>query len=866
MAWVGAAERPSVQAIPLAENIIHVDGDLSESIWESAMTYPRFTQRNPDEGLPATENTGFAVLFDSQNLYVGIIAHTDDPSQIRKILSRRDARIPSDWLYVSLDSYNDNRTAFEFGLNPMGVKRDLRRYDDENLDLNWDAIWEGKASLTDGGWSVEFKIPFRELRFAEQDHAVWGLQIYRYIAVKNEEDYWSFWSKEESGQVRHYGELNGLDNIALQNNIQISPYVTGSYDSFEGYVNPVHPQDYNILSTFGADIKYGITNNLTLDISLNPDFGQVEADPAELNISSFESFFEEKRPLFVEGGNIFNFALGFGDGDDGRNTLFYSRRIGRMPHDYASSQDLVYYATNPKATRIHGAAKISGKTANGFSIGILDAVTAKETAEIKYMDGTSDSYTVEPLTNYFVGRLQKDFQEGQTTMGGMITATNRNLEADHLKWLHRDAYAIGFDANHRFYNNQFLIMASFSATQVAGHPDAMRETQSSSIHYFQRPDATHLTLDTTRTMLRGYAHTFLLTKIQGDWRGGVGEWTFSPGFEANDLGYHRDVDSKIRFLWINYRENDPGQVVRRYNINHNIWYGETFDHERLALGGNLNGNMTLMNYWRLGGGLNIEGPAYHRTALWGGPKVMNDPSVNGWFFIGSDNRDEINIAVNGWKGRNRNGSYWHGLFSDIEWQATDYLSLVLSGSVNQSFDTWSSWYDYSASIDQETGEKTYILADMIQNTLQTTLRVDYTITANLTLQFYGQPFVTAGRYDGFKALVDPEATEFSDRYLSFNEAQLRFNETSNVWEIDSDLNTVPNYIIDNYDFNYKAFNSNLVLRWEFKPGSLFYLVWSRGMTDYISDGSYYGLRDLQRIFRRPTNDVLLVKYNYLFNL
>ena len=859
-------EMREATATRLHEDQIRIDGVLSESVWSQYMVFPGFIQRDPNEGEPATEKTGFSIMYDDDFLYVGIMAYASDVGSIRNILSRRDDVTPSDWLFVSIDSYNDNRTAFEFGLNPSGVKRDLRRFDDENEDNNWDAIWEGKASINHDSWSAEFKIPLRELRFDERNEQIWGLQINRYIAETNEDNYWTYWSKDESGWVRHYGDLNGLNNIPKQDRLQISPYVTGSYDHDEDYVNPVHPEKYNLLSNAGADIKYGVTNNLTLDLSINPDFGQVEADPAELNISGFESYFSERRPFFMEGGNIFNFNLGLGDGNEGSNTLFYTRRIGRSPHDYFSGDDSSYYATNPTATNILAAAKLSGKTAGGVSIGVLEAVTAKEQASIQYTDGSEDEYTVEPLTNYTVTRLQKDYRSGKTTIGGIFTSTHRNIEDDHLNWLHKSAYSSGIDFSHLFMDDEYMILGTFSGTSVEGDTTAIQNTQLSSRHYFQRPDAKHLSYDPTRTRLSGYSHMFAIFRNRGDLRWGIGEWTYSPGFEANDLGFHRDVDSKVRFIWASLRENDPGKIIRRYNINHNIWHGETFGGERLSLGGNINVNATLMNYLRLGAGVNVEGETYHRTVLWGGPKVKNDPRVNLWVFAGNDNRKKINVAFNGWAGYNTSGTYWTGVFSDLEWQVTDYLSMVIAGNIEQMHDTWVSWYGYEPTKNQETGDYDYILATLDQNTVTTTLRIDYTISPDLTLQFFGSPFVTAGRYYSFKNLIDRETSDFDDRVDSFSEDQMVYDEDNEVWEIDSDNNGITNYYIGNNDFNYKAFNSNLVLRWEYTPGSILYFVWSRGMSDYITNGDFSAFRDMQNVMDIPANDIFLIKFNYLFNL
>jgi len=868
--WLLAAvtEMRETRAVRIIDEQITIDGVLDESFWATSLTNSDFFQRDPVEGEPASEKTAFSIAYDDHFLYIGVMAFTNDIAGIRKILSRRDHESPSDWLYVSIDSYNDNRTAFEFGLNPSGVKRDLRRFDDENWDDNWDAIWEGKSSINHDGWSAEFKIPLRELRFDEGNDQTWGLQVNRYIAKNNEDDYWTYWSKDESGWVRHYGDLTGLEGIPKQDRLQVSPYYTTSYDRYDEYINPTHADNFDILSTVGADIKFGVTNNLTLDMSLNPDFGQVEADPAELNISGFESYFSERRPFFIEGGNIFNFNLGFGDGDQSMNTLFYTRRIGRSPHEWAGTEDSLYYATNPSATRILGAAKLSGKTSSGVSIGVLEAITAKEQATVKYVDGTIDKYTVEPLTNYTVTRLQKDFNDGKTTIGGMATSTNRKL-SDHdpqLNWLHTNAYSGGFDFSHIFKDDEYMVVGVVSGTHVDGDTSAIQNTQLASNHYFQRPDADHLNYDPSATSLEGYSHMISIMRIKGDFRGAIGEWTYSPGFEANDLGFHRDVDSKIRFIWLAMRENDPGKYIRNYQVNYNLWQGESFGGEPLSLGGNINGNVTTSNYIRLNGGINMELPTYHRTVLWGGPTVKNDKMYNLRWFVGSDNRKKVNVAVNGWKGGNTSNTYWNGLWGDVQWRATEYLSLVLSTEYNKMHDTWVSWYDYQPTTNEQTGEEDYILATFDRNTVSSTLQIDYTIAPNLTLQFYGSPFITAGRYHSFKTVVDFHADDFDKRVMHFDDDQMVYNEDDEVWQIDSDSDGTVNYYIDNQDFNYKAFNSNLVLRWEYKPGSIFYFVWARGQSDYISDGSYNLNKDFNDLMGLNSNDILLIKFNYMFNI
>ena len=858
-------------AIPTNSLDIIIDGILEEDIWDLAGLKKDLIQREPIENTAPTEQTEFSVCYDHNNLYVGIKAYCSDPGTIKGILTRRDEWSPSDWLYVYIDSYNDNRTAFQFGLNPAGVKRDIRWSDDERADQNWDAVWDGETAYFEGGWSAEFKIPFRELRFVKTKSQTWGFQIKREIANNNEEDYWTYWSKDEHGFVSHFGELNNLNNIPQQKQIQIIPYTTGQMNHSELYKTPpVHPDKYDLFNNTGVDMKVGVTNNLTMDITINPDFGQVEADPAELNLTAFETYFPEKRPFFVEGGNIFNYALGIGDGDQSRNSLFYTRRIGRSPH-YSAYWDDEYgdgYITEPSSTRILGAAKLSGKTNSSWSIGILDAVTAEEKARIKYEDGSEHEQTIEPLTNYFVNRIQKDFREGRTTIGGIITATNRKIDDNHLDWLHSDAYSTGMDISHLFADNSYMILGGVAISNVIGSSEAIVNTQTGSNHYFQRPDAEHLDVDSSATHLSGFTENAAIFKVKGDWRWGIGQWFFSPGFEANDLGYHRDVDNQVQFIWLSRQQNDPGKYIRNYGTNLSIWHGTNFGYESHPIGGNLNIHMTFMNYWNFGTGVNMDGPGLNTTILWGGPAIRTDGTVNGWFNVGSDYNKDLSFNVNGYHGKAVVGTHWEGVNTNINWRPTMNISVGVSVSFNHQLDTWANWSDYGPSYDMQNETEEYLLTHFEQNTLSSTFRLDWTLTPNLSLQYYGSPFVTAGKYDRFIKVVDPKGDSYDDRFKHLYSAEKVYDDEDEMWywEIDEDSDGTLNYEIPDWDFNYRQFNSNLVLRWEYRPGSTIYLVWSQGITDFINMGNFDFGNDIKDLFGLEPENIFLIKFNYLLNL
>lgn len=864
MNTVGFAENKIVHTNKIDKHNISIDGIIDEKIWSDQIFQGEFIQHEPVEGAKPSENTEFAILYDNFNIYVAIKAYASQPERIKAILSRRDIETPSDWVSISFDSYNDNRTAFEFWLNPISVHGDLRWFDDETPDLTWDAIWEGKATKTEEGWTAEFKIPFRELRFSSDDIQNWGIQIHRRIAETNEELYWTDWSRNESGYVRHFADLKGIKNIPKQTRLSLTPYLISKYTHDVNLINPVHTDNFDLAHNIGLDVKYGVSNNLTLDLTLNPDFGQIEADPAELNLSGFESYFSERRPFFIEGGNIYNFSLGVGD--DNINTLFYTRRIGRRPHDavYPDSG----YATNPSSTSILGAGKLSGKTNNGWSIGILNALTDQETSVIDYENDESEIIVVEPMTNYFVSRLQKDFNQGKSTMGGIFTSTNRRLKNTGMDWLLHDAYSAGLDFSHLFLDDSWIAQGTVSASNNLGSKDALMNLQTQYTHGFQRVGADHLSVDSTATHLIGFAGSFGLFKVKSDnnWRSGLGGWTSTPSFDPNEIGYHGRVDNKVVFLWSGFNENTPGKWYQSYNFNQSVFVSNTYGGEISGLGGDFNFNVTTKKYWSLGAGISGNGSAQHLTALRGGPSVLDNPKLNGWIWIGSDYRKSLNFGLNVWAGGKTDGVYWSGESFSVSYRPNDYFSLTSSTNYNQNHDTWNSWPDYEPYSHPDSGEDVYLMATMDQYTLSSTIRLDLTLTSDLSIQYYGAPFITTGKYYGFMKLIDTQAKVFDDRFYWYSDEESAYNAENEEWEIDDNNDGITDYYVPHFDFNYKVFNSNFVVRYEFKPGSSIYLVWSRGQEDFVNDGTFKPLSNLNNLLDVDPQDVFLIKVSTLLNL
>ncbi len=567
-----------------------INGTLDDIAWQSGLWLDDFTQNQPYSGRPASQRTEFNILFDDNYLYVAIKAFDTSPDSIVNRLTRRDES-DGDLVGVIIDSFHDLRTGFLFGVSSAGVKYDrMIMNDGEYEDPSWDPNWWVQTSVNDKGWVAEMKIPFSQLRFDKKSGVVWGLEIGRVLYRKNETTFWQHIPKEAPGMVHLFGELKGLEQIKPRKIFDITPYTVASAENF-GRIpdNPFLAKGRSSKINAGLDAKIGVTNNMTMDLTINPDFGQVEADPSEVNLTAYETFFKEKRPFFIEGNNITSFNLGIGDGENGNDNLFYSRRIGRRPQ---VSPDLEsdWNARVPIQSAILGAAKLTGKTQNGLSVGFIDAVTNNEIAEIDTVGGRF-SQTVEPLTNYFIGRVQKDSYNGNTLIGGMFTGTNRVLNDDVRNYLHQSAYTAGADFTQYFKNKSWVLSFNSAFSLVNGSKKAIENTQRSSVRYFQRPGNNSATLDTNRTSLTGSGGKFQIVKQNGNWNFmAVSIWK-SPGFETNDVGYLREADQVLSVLWGQYNQFEPKGIYRKYNINADIYSVLNFGGDRLGNGLEWNANM-----------------------------------------------------------------------------------------------------------------------------------------------------------------------------------------------------------------------------------------------------------------------------------
>lgn len=838
------------------KNEIAIDGKLIDPAWTKAEWIDDFVQFEPMECKTPHQKTEFAILFDEYYLYAGIKCWDSSADSIVQRLTQRDNR-DGDYAWLEIDSYLDRRTSFAFVVNAAGIKNDyIISNDGENYDNTWDPIWLVKTSRDGSGWYAEMRIPLTQLRFERGDGQTWGLQVGRRLFRSQETSYWQPMSKKTSGWVSQYGELKGLKNIKSRKIADFTPYAVARTDRYEKEPeNPFRKSGHQNQLSAGLDGKIGLTNNLTLDFTVNPDFGQVEADPSQVNLSSFETFFQEKRPFFIEGKNILSFPLNFGDGDLAAENLFYSRRIGRRPH-YNPDTNEDEYIDKPEFTSILGAAKVTGKTKTGWSVGLLESLTAEEFARIS--NGSERSVMIEPFTNYSVARVQKDFDKGNTMLGGMFTAVNRNLSEQQLDYLHKAAYSGGIDVSHKWHNKDWGIDISSYFSRVEGSTEAISETQKSWIHNFQRPDGKSVKYDPTRTSLMGQGGKVVLGKYGGKLKFMAATSWKSPGLELNDIGYQRMSDDIMEVLWVGYRIYEPFSIFRNLNLNFNQWMEWNFAGEKLGPGGNINVHTQLKNYWSFHAGTNFNGDGLSTTELRGGPALKYSGNKNIWVSFSSNEQKKLTLEGNFWamQGIQKGSKSGYSYSAGLAYRPSKNLKITMTPefSVNKDELQYVDQFEHGTA-------KDYLFASIDQRTLSASIRINYNITPDLSIQYWGQPFVSAGKYTEFKHITNGRADRYTDRFHLLGASEISYFADDEVYKVyDGSGNKL--YQFDQPDFNIKEFLSNLVVRWEYLPGSTLYLVWSQNRDQSVSNGSFRFRHDVKDLFREKPYDIFLVKMSF----
>ncbi len=858
------SQKKSYTTKKIKEHGIKIDGILDEDVWRTAEEGKDFTQYEPAEKAKPNQKTTFKILYDENNIYAAIKAYDTNPEKITDRLSRRDSWM-GDLVVIQFDSYYDKKTAFVFAVNAAGVRSDAITSNDDvnNDDPTWDPIWTAKTSKTEYGWCAEMKIPLSQLRFSKKEHQIWGLQVGRFLFRNNEWDIWQFVPKEQSGWVSRFGTLKGLTNLKPKRQIEIAPFISFKFKKYEKEPGNPYADGNDWLYNGGIDGKIGITNDLTLNFAVNPDFGQVEVDPSEVNLTAFETFFSEKRPFFVEGSNITDYRLTPGGNPWSRDNLFYSRRIGRSPQYYIYD-DLTEneFAKVPENTSILGALKLTGKTKKGLSIGIIESFTNREFAEIDSL-GKKKKEIIEPYTNYFSGRLQKDLNKGNTIIGGMVTSVNRFIQEEYLNFLNRNAYTGGMDFMQYFMDKKYFLSVKAAGSYIDGSQYAISEQQLSSRRYFQRPDADYLTYDSTLTHLAGWGGNLTLgNQTQKGLGYGFNLSVRSPGFELNDIGYLRRANSIFHFTWLNYNITDPFSIFRSMRFSINEWSGWDFGGTSTFWGGNASAFAQFKNLWTFRFNFTKERFNIDNSLLRGGPSIKIPGNYNYSFNFGTNSTKKLIISTGFYTNKgDENSSKSYGLYGHISYQPFTVLSLSLSPHYN--FNNTDLQYTETVEFNNE---ERYIFADINQNTFSLTLRINYSITPDFSVQYYGAPFISAANYSNFKKITDPLADKYNDRFNIFKDNQIEYISDYEAYGINETGSSDFDYYISYPDFNFRQFRSNLVLRWEYKPGSLFYLVWTQENTDSVSEGTFNLGNSLKEMFKISPTDVFLVKFSYRFIL
>ncbi len=848
----------AMTAAPVGAAAPVIDGRLDDAAWDRVPVTTGFVQTRPHPGEPGAFRTEVRVLYGADAVYVAARMYDPHPDSIVAQLTRRDDPGVSDFFVLAFDSYHDRRTAYLFGLNPRGVKQDAFLFDDTRSDDSWDPVWQGAARIDSLGWTAEFRIPLSQLRFnvGGQDGSgkqAWGVNFKRTVARYTEEDFWVPPPLDNSKGVSVFGELTGLEGLRSPRRLEIMPYTVGKLTSAPGdAADPFHsPNAWD--GTVGADLKYGVTANLTLTATFNPDFGQVEADPSVVNLSAFETFFPEKRPLFVEGSDIFRFNTGAGDGDFGNESLFYSRRIGRAPQ--LGTPDGTDYSRVPAAAPILGAAKLSGKTAGGWSIGVLDAVTGRTTADY-LAGGVRGVAPVEPLTNYGVARVIRTSRDGQNALGAIFTATDRQLNATAFRDnLASAAYVGGFDFRRRFARGRYEASGWVVGSQVLGSDSAIALRQRDAIHLFNRPDAGYLTYDPSRTSLGGWAAAGQLAKITGAWQWGMIGNVRSPGFDANELGFQQNADMMPGVLFTGWNMLKPRGSLQNIGFNADVVSINNFGGDFMTRTVEGNVHFNLMSNWNGGVYANRDLGGISPSELRGGPALLIPASTRLNAYGGSDYRKAFggNLSVNLWWGDEGSGRD-AAVYPSVWVRPSTRMELSLGPSL--------SWHrsarQYVDREDDATGASHYVFADLRQTTAAMTARLNYSFSPTLSVQVYAQPFASAGAYAGFKEVVAPRAPRFADRFHVYAPSQIAYDAGDEGYRVGGP----GGFSFDQPDFGVRQYRSNAVLRWEWRPGSTLFLVWSQGRSDDDGDGAFRFQEDVRRLFQTQATNVLLVKVSY----
>ncbi len=851
-----------VVAVRLDEEI-KLDGQLNEKVWHNGHGVTEFQQREPREGADPTEQTRVHIAYDDAALYIGARMFDSAPDSIVAPLSRRDEEISADLFVIYIDPYFDKRSGYYFGINAGGTRYDGTLYNDEWEDETWDGVWEGYVSRDDSGWCAELRIPFSQLRFKNSGELHWGVNFQRNINRKNEENFLSYTPKNSSGFVSRFLPLEGINDVKPPRHFELLPYVRAKAEFDRSQKNNPFHGGKRATPAVGLDVKYGVGPNLTLDATINPDFGQVEVDPAVVNLSDFETFYEEKRPFFIEGSSIFNFSYGGSRSNWGFNwgnpDFFYSRRIGRAPQGSSPGHD---YADIPEATTIIGAGKLTGKIAGNWNIGGIVAATACEKGRYK-LDGVEMEQEIEPQSTYGVFRGQKEIDEGRQGIGFIATMTSRNKISPHINSeFNKSAQTFGIDGWTFLDKEKMWVMTSYiGGTRINGSTERMQELQSSSMHYFQRPDVDHVTFDSTRTSLSGYSGRVLINTQQGNVLFNTAFGVVSPSFNVNDLGFMFRSDVINYHIGFGYKWTKPNRIARE------IWLigakFQSFDFSKNKIGDGLFalGEFRFHNYHIMETRLFQIQKRFDNRATRGGPMVIEPGGLAMELQYTTDSRKAIVLGLGA-------GYYSSPTIRDkeldlelkVEWKPRPNLNLSIGPS-------WSIEDEYSQYVTQEkdlfaaeTFGTRYVFSRLQYKEIAANIRLNWTFSSKMSLQLYMQPLISHGNFTDFKELSRPRTYD----YHIYTTEQIGFNGKD--YRVTPDpAHPDASFTFSNPNFHLKSLRGNAVLRWEYAPGSTLYFVWTQDRNNDDYHNQFDIDSSVNTLLKEPANNIFMVKLTYWWN-
>ncbi|MDR0786682.1 MAG: carbohydrate binding family 9 domain-containing protein [Gemmatimonadota bacterium] len=846
----GASDKQA-RAVRIEHGTISLDGALNEAVWSTAPAVVDFRQKEPDEGAEPTSRMEVRFVYDDDALYIGARMYSQNPGAIQAPLGRRDQDSEiTEHIRISLDTFHDRRTAYSFGVTANGVRIDsYHGTDSESGDSGFNPVWEAKTRIDDQGWTAELWIPYTQLRFNAVDDQVWGLNISRVIPTLQEEVYWVVVPRTERGWASRFGELRGISAISPTRRIEMLPFVVGS-TTMNANRDRANPFDdgKNLLGRVGLDMKMGLGPNLTLDATLNPDFGQVEADPAEVNLTAFATRFSERRPFFTEGSDLLSIS---------HPNVFYSRRIGSPPAGRVSGD----FVDQPINSAVIGAAKITGRLRNGYSIGVLTAVTGDESARAYSLEtGEITETRVQPYAGYGVARIQKDLGNGSYA-SVLLGGVRRQFSGDDdpmRDLLVANSLVYAGDTFFRLHNGQYEATIAAVGSWIGGEAAAMRRVQMSSAHYMQRPDKDYAQLDPNRTSMSGFSTQASFNRVGGrHWLFGTSIKIDTPAFETNEIAQLNGADGIQPGANITYRETTPGKIFRSYSlrVSQGMEWNWGGDRQTLSTGSTL--NLTWKNFWRTTVQSTRNFRTQSATLTRGGPLMGSAAAWSGSLAINSPSSSSRTISTTLSASSDELGGWSRGIRGSLAFRPHPRWQLSASPNYSRARDSQQYVTTLSGGREEVYGSR-YIFSYINRTTISTQVRAGFTVRPDLNFDLYMEPFAASGRYFDYGELSAPGSI---DR-VTYGAAG---TGTTMVVNADGSREITAGgdpFTISNRDFNQKSYNSNAVLRWEWRPGSTMYLVWqqNRSARDPISNPVDLG--DPFKAITLPGTNILLFKTSW----